>query len=392
MGSRTKTTASRRSSNGTRPKKPKRPHSRRAAKPKPPKLDVPMLRTSERSSFKRCRWQWERAYVDHLKPRVERPALRFGTLVHKALELRYPPGIKRGPKPAETFEQLYHEELQELETVWGFRDADDEWETALDIGVDMLEAFVEKYGRDEEWKVIKSEMTFQVPVYPPDWLIQKAGEADPMSLLAGIQADKPLFIYVGTMDGVWENRMDGGIRIIDWKTTKNDPTKVGHLILDEQTTAYWTWGVDWLEQQKVLSRQKQQRLDGMLFSFLRKAKRDDRPVDAHGHALNKDGSVSKVQPTPMFHRELVYRSGAEREAARRRAVLEFLDMRAVRDGEAEAYKTPGSPPNSHCNFCQYVDMCELHETGSDWESFRDASFIKWEPYAAHEIEEEGKAR
>lgn len=346
-----------------------------------------LIRTSERSSWNACRQQWYWGFVDNLKPHEERPALRFGSLIHKALELRYPPGIKRGPKPAETFEQVYLDDLKEAESTWGFR-ADDEWEGALDVGVDMLERYVEEYGRDEDWKVLASEMTFQVPVYtveeePGLWVPAEADD----------EGARHLFNYVGTMDGVWENRMDGGIRINDYKTTSGDPTKEALAKwADEQTTAYWTWGVDYLTANRVLSPQKQQKLDGMLFTFLRKAKSDDRPQNAQGQYLNKNGSISERQPSPYFHREVIYRSDKDRANARQRAIRQFIEMEAARNRpEVLVYKQPGTGyPRQVCNSCPFRDMCELHEVGADWESQRDATMRTWDPYDAHEIEEEGK--
>lgn len=368
--------------------KPRTKKRRTKKKPKPR-----LLRTSERSTWAACRQQWYWSWVENLKRRDEAPALRFGSLIHKALELRYPPGIRRGPHPAQTFEKLYLKDLQDAEDTWGFT-ADEQWESALDIGVDMMEMYVEHYGKDSEWKVIASEMTFQVPVYAPEWLFDLV-DAGQHSWIARENIDlesKPLFYYVGTMDGVWENRMDGGIRVNDYKTTSGDPVKEGmSKWADEQTTAYWTWGVDWLEQERVLSRQKRQRLDGMLFTFLHKVRRDPRPQDKDGHYLNQDGSVSKNQPTPMFHRELVYRSEADREHARTRAIQQFLEMEAARRGELAIYKTPGTGfPRFVCNTCAFRDMCELHEVGADWKAIKNTTLRTEDPYAAHLIEEEGK--
>lgn len=352
----------------TRKKKRATTAKRKRKKP----VEARPLRTSERATYKRCRWQWQQNYEAKLKPIQEAPALRFGTLIHAALEERYPPGIRRGPKPAETFERLYHEQLKYEEETWGTF-ADDQWTEALELGVDMMESFIQEYGRDEEWQVIESEMTFRVPVEDPD---------------TGLV----LFDYVGTMDGVWRNRIDGGVRIVDWKTTASDPTKVSHLTLDDQASAYWTWGVDHLINEGILKPKDQEALDGMLYTYLRKGKRDTRPVDKNGYALNKDGSVSKQQPAPLFHRQLIYRSEHEREESRRRVVAEFKEMELVRAGELEAYKTPGSGPMSHCNFCAFRDMCEMHESGADWERLRDVTMAAWDPYAAHEIEDEGKAK
>jgi hypothetical protein len=355
-----------------------------------------LLRTSERSTFKRCLWQWERTYGDKLKPIQEHPALKFGTLVHAALEVRYPPGIKRGPKPAETFEKLFAAERKDAEHTWKMK-VDDDWDDALGVGIDMLELYIEKYGRDEDWKVIQSEMTFKVPVY-----IRRESMpliTDDLLRLAGVtkaqaEGKKPLFWYVGTMDGVWENRMDGGVRVQDYKTTGKDPTKeaAGKSSLDEQGTAYWTWGVDFLIMKKLLKPRQLQELDGMLYTFLRKGKRDPRDQNAQGLYLNQDGTVSKKQPPPMFHRELVYRSEVERDKARERAVIEVLLMMAHRRGVLPIFKTPETGQMGHCGFCPVRDLCELHESGDDWRLMQRSSMAAWDPYDAHEIEEEGKAK
>jgi hypothetical protein len=131
----------------------------------------------------------------------------------------------------------------------------------------------------------------------------------------------------------------------------------------------------------------------MLYTFLRKAKKDERPKDDKtGAYLNQDGSVSKKQPPPYFHRELVYRSEAERENARHRAVEEYVEMEKRRDGTLPIYKTPETGQMGHCGYCPVRDYCEIHEQGGDWEELRKLTTKTWDPYAAHEVAEEGKAR
>jgi hypothetical protein len=375
---------------------PKKRGSGKVVKKSKPKKSASKLlvRTSERSNWKRCRWLWDQNYNKRLKPLQESPALRFGTLVHEALELRYPPGKRRGPHPARAFEEIYARNLKEAEEDWGTF-ADDEWTDALDLGVYMLEGYVEKYGKDEEWEVIASEMTFQVPVYlpkdDPNPLIAILFEAKLLTA-AQVLGEEPLFYYVGTMDGVWKNRQDSGVRVIDYKTTKNDAEKEGKgkLKLDEQGTAYWTWGCDWLINEKILKPRGIEALDGMLYTFLRKAKRDDREQDAQGYYLNqpkKDGTQerSAKQPSPRYHRELIYRSESERDKARNRAINEVLEMIAVRAGLMEAYKNSETGANGHCGWCPQRDVCELHEAGADWEELRDLTMVLWDPYDAHEI-------
>lgn len=365
----------------------KRPGKKKKAAPR-----APMLRTSERTNFKRCLWLWNENYNERRKPIDERPALRFGTLIHAALEARYPKGIKRGPKPAETFEKLYLADQKKQEAKWGMR-VDDEWEEALGLGIAMLEHFIEEYGRDEEWEVIASEMTFKTPVYTPP----NPGAEGGYLLADGtpVTNKKVLFYYVGTIDNVLRSRMDQSVFLNDWKTTINDPVKEGQGkgVLDEQATAYWTWGADALIRDKILKPRDVQNLAGMLYTFLRKAKKDPRPQDDKtGARLNQDGSISKKQPPPYFHRELVYRSEHEREEARQRAVSEFVEMEMRRAGALPIYKTPETGQMGHCGYCPVRDYCEIQEQGGDWKELRGLTTQEWDPYAAHEIKEEGKMR
>lgn len=372
--------------------KRKRSTRRPPARKRPAKRQQPqtrMVRTSERTSFNRCEWQWWQNYQLRRQPIREAPALRFGSLVHQALEARYPPGVKRGPKPAETFEKLYEANLKDAYEKWGFRDEEGDWAEAGQLGVAMLENYVKTYGRDEEWKVIASEMTFQVPVY--------AKEVQP-GVVEHCAKDEEgalhLFTYVGTMDGVWQNRMDNGIRVNDYKTTSSDPVKEarGKQILDEQGTAYWTWGVDWLIQEGILPARQVRLLDGMLYTWLYKAGPDERPVNAQGQSLNQDGSVSKKQPTPRFHREVVYRDREQTNRARRRAVRQVMRMELIRHGGLLPYKSPGQAyPDQQCKACPFFDICELDEIGADASDLAASTLTEWDPYDAHELQEEARA-
>lgn len=318
-----------------------------------------LLRTSERSQFKRCRQAWYWAFEDGLKPQVAAPALRFGSLVHKAMELRYPPGIRRGPHPAETFERLYEEETKEL-SIMGFRDDDGKWEDAGEVGVAMMNAFVDEYGKDDRYKVLASEQSFQVEVL--------------RNKKKGIR-----FVYVGVFDGVWQDRETGRLMLTDWKTAKAIST--GHLTLDEQAGSYWAYGPEWMKQEGLLKNADLKNMRGILYTFMRKAKPDPRPKDDKGLSLNKDGTVSKQQPSPLFHREFVYRSEHDAQMLRERVLMEAREMEMIRQGKLGVYINP-SPMN--CGWCGYRDMCELRQSGGDWEEFRDAAMVKWDPYAEHE--------
>jgi len=326
-----------------------------------PRKALPLVRTSERLTYTSCLQKWWWAYVEQLAPKVASPPLRFGTLIHAALEARYPPGIKRGPHPAKTFERLYEEEAK-VAFDFGFKDSDGAWTEAFDLGVAMLNGYVEEFGEDEEWEVIGSELQFKVPVRGTN--------------------GKRMCYAVGTLDSVWRNRRTKKIWLNDYKTAKSIWDRF--LVLDEQASAYWVFAPPFLRRAGHLAPGEE--IEGMLFTFLRKAYPDDRPRNEAGLYLNKDGSVSKVQPPPLFKRVPAYRTERDREAALGRFRLQVEEM-IERRQTGRIFKAPGKQT---CAMCSFRDMCELHEFGADWEAYRDSEMGPWEPYGEHEIESEGK--
>lgn len=317
--------------------------------------EVPILmRTSERSSFKKCRQQWWWSYVERLKPLQERPALKFGTLAHRVLELRYKKGRKRGPRPDKIAKKVWMEFLANGGEEFQVADMD-----AGEFLVHMMENYYEEYGDDERYEVIASEQTFAVDVHHPT-------------------TGKFLFTYVGTIDGVWRDLHTDRIVFVEHKTGASLEPFGAPIYLDEQQGAYWAYGPIWLEHQGILK--PGQEIDHVLYNRLRKGKRDPRPRNADGHYLNKDGSVSKNQGTPLFKREVVMRTPEERAKTMRRVLNEFREMQMVRKGRLAVYKSP----DRHCGYCSFRDMCEVEESGEDWESLRDATMKTWNPYEDHE--------
>lgn len=60
--------------------------------------------------------------------------------------------------------------------------------------------------------------------------------------------------------------------------------------------------------------------------------------------------------------------------------MEAREMRLCRSGKLGVYKNP----DRHCGYCEYRDMCEIHESGGDWEAIRDQLFTTWNPYEDHQ--------
>jgi hypothetical protein len=333
---------------------------RRYRSPKP----LPMLRTSERGTLKFCEFAWDLAYNRRVKMATEAPALRFGSLIHAALADWYIPGTRRGKHPAKAFKKHYDADMKRNQEIFGARiDEDETWVNAEELGLAMMTAYVEEYGTDPEWEVLVTEMPFQVIVPHPE-------------------TGANWFMYTGVLDGVWKNRRKREIWIPDHKTTRAIQRKLSYLQMDDQAGAYWSFGLEYLVQNQFL---KNNRLNGMLYNFLRKGLPDERPskiIDNQRVYLNQDGSISKKQPPPLFLRQPIFRDAADRQETIHRALVDYDRIEKLRSGELELTKSPGQ---FTCPMCAMSDICELHETGHDWEAFISQTTKPWEPYAEHEI-------
>lgn len=328
---------------------------------------TPIIRTSERRSFKRCEQQWGWAWLDGLVPKGK-PALPlwFGTGIHEALAQWYQPGTERGIHPADFWLDWVAEEEQyiRVNNMGSEIPEDDEYVDAKYLGEAMLVGYIEKYGVDESWDVIGTEEPFQIDIpHPAQYTIDRRSS--------------PLAIYAGTFDGVYRDLIDDSFWLMEHKTAKT--ISIAHLPLDDQAGSYWAIASKILQARGIL--RKGEIIKGIMYNFLRKAMPDDRPQNAQGEYLNKDGKVSKQQPKPLFLREPVDRGRRERATQLRRIQNEALVMEAARNRPDRLTKNPTF--NCHWD-CFLYTMCTLHERGGpDWEDYKDAMFVRRDPYADH---------
>lgn len=308
---------------------------------------------------------WDLSYNQRLRQRRPSPVLRFGTIVHEALAEYYIPGKKRGPHPAKNFLKAYARNIEEL---GDFRiklteEEESKWEDVRELGVELLEDYVEYYHGDQDWEVIAAECPFEAPVYHP-----KTGVL--------------LFYYAGIVDLIMRQRSTGRIFVWDHKTTDSIERWLKTLGMNEQASAYWTHAVPWMRDQGLINARIFDDMSGLYFNFLRRARRDQRPQNALGQYLNKDGSVSKIQPAERFHREPTYRSQGDRERQMQRALDDYQEITMAENGELPIKKSPGP---FTCGMCGWLDVCELHESGADWEILLQGITEEWNPYDEHEI-------
>lgn len=367
-----------------------------------------MLRQSERALFKKCPQCWYWAYVEGLAPRTQDTGARwFGTGIHLALAEWYVPGKERGRDPIETWNEFAEDTFN---TIPVYRDGDPEAKAdfvdARELGENMLAHYLEEYGLDEAWEVIATEQRFRVPV--PD--LRSTAKRTPTAATA-----------VGTFDLVIRDHADEGrIKIVDHKTAA--AIKTNHLTLDDQAGTYLALGTTALRRKKLIG--PDERVHSMVFNFMRKAKRDERPKNDRGVYLNKpkkehylaafeaqgavppvaggkqfpkmtlaeladfavsngitvEGEESKTQPPAFFLRETVKRTGRENRDQIERIGQESKVMKAMASGRIPLI-------SAHNQSCVYGDFAELHEAkqarAGNLQEIKDMAFKEVDPYADH---------
>jgi PD-(D/E)XK nuclease superfamily len=320
-------------------------------------VEPPIIRTSERSAFGRCAQQWWWAYRDGLKAkRKPADALWFGIGIHEGLAEWYLDGYERGALPSETFWDWAEDEVRWIKA--NFADHDREWfeepvyEEATELGVAMLDHYIEHYGTDPHWEVLAIEQPIEIEL---------------------VKDDEVIAIFKSRLDGVSINHRLGLIVLDEHKTAGQ--IRTAHLSLDNQAGSYFAVATIVLRAQGILG--KDEHIAGIEYNFLRKSRPDPRERDEQGRYLNKDGRISKKQPPPAFLREFVDRTPREVNSQLRRLTDEVSIMNMMRAGTIPVTKTV----TYMCPSCPFYTMCVLHEKGgSAWREFRDANYVVENPY------------
>jgi hypothetical protein len=374
--------------------------------------EIPHLRTSERGAFKKCPMMWQWAWREGLTLRRSFPDARwFGTGIHLALAERYKyAGFRRGRNVLGVWRDYVNGEVVKIRAEANDETPEAEWYDAQELGEIMLGGYLDKYGKDERWYNVSVEQTFEVQIpYPAhDYFINNLD----------LPQYQPLVIYNGTFDGVRRDEENDGALWL-WENKTAAQIRLTHLSLDDQAGSYWAIAPDWMNAQGIKFKGQ---MHGIMYDFLRKGKPDtDRTRDEQGRIRNKPtkqhyvaainaaklpgeedvdekfslgllakmaeqdgltvmGDISKVQGSPLFVREEVWRTAAERRTQIKRIQNEALHMEAMRTRQLPLYKSPGM---NTCGGCDFKNMCELHEQNADWRDFRNEMYDVRDVYADH---------
>lgn len=336
------------------------------------KKELPLLRGSERSDFKKCQWMWWYTWrMGYASAGLKANALWFGGGIHLALAGYYQPqgkgpmrGFKRGPDPVETWDKFIKNERPRFFRVDEPGEMEEkEWIQLEVLGRSMLEGYVDYYEGDPSWEFLAPEMPFAVLV--PD------AEGTPIADLRG------------TWDGAYRDHdNEAEVRLLETKSAAVISTR--HLILDPQAGGYDLVADTMMHDLGIIPPSESVRY--IVYNFLRKAipKEDERPLNSEGLRLNKDGTVSKRQKlqADIYARHLVERSPAEKRSVLEGIVNEVKQMNLIREGVVGPTKNPGFL-GDNCRGCALAEMCELHEQGGDYQEFADEFLIQRDPYADH---------
>lgn len=326
--------------------------------------DVPLLRNSERSDFKRCPTRWNWRWNEGLVPlQFSTGPLVFGTFGHLALAHWYTPGTKRGIHPAETWDKVtadYVDAVKNESAKYIDDDIEGTWEDARILGRQVLCNYVENYGNDEHLEVLWAER-------PGHQLIPHP-----------YNKEIPIVNYCYTMDLIVRDHLHGGrIRYYDHKFVK--AVNADHLYIDDQNGGYLAIGTHELRRAGII--QPKEVVRDFVYNFVRKALPPDKPRNSFGEFLNKDGSVMKRQPAPYFERITITKTAQERNSQIKAIGNEALAMKAFRRGKLPLYKTP----TMNCKWdCAFFNLCQVHESGGDIEETKKMLFMKKDPYEEYQ--------
>ena len=367
---------------------------------------LPILRTSERSSFKRCVQQWQYGYRMGLKPRKTDSGARwFGTGIHLCMAEWYIPGKERGRDPRDTWEEFTKDSYESIMTM--DVDGEKEWHDAKALGMAMLDNYLDEYGTDDQWEVISPEQRFGVLIPHP------------------ANKDKALIDYRGTFDMVVRDHSDSKIKLLDHKTAAAIMTN--HLVLDDQAGGYIAVATSSLRAEGLIK--PREYVHGMEYNFLRKGMPDTRPRSDKGyhnkptkahyaealvHLFGSDneqdpellsydywmkkklvdlqaqyttsngvddvlGDVSKVQPPPLLLRHWEPRTTKERNNQIKKIGEEALVMDAFRNHELPIIKST----TRECTWCDFFELCTIDEAGGDVELMMERAYEVKDPYFDH---------
>jgi len=320
-----------------------------------------MVRSHECIDYKRCmkKWFWRWRLGLYPKHR-DYGALDLGTWVHEALALWYGPidgGTRHDVSLAELFVNIAESAITWAATDGVSQEQLDQAEELMMLGRAMLGAY-QKHYRNDGFEPIQAEIPLEFVISDAD------GE--------------PIATYKLKPDLL--GRFHNGIWLVEHKTAKAIRTE--HLVIDDQARPYGAMAEVALLKAGILKRGE--RLQGIMYNYLRKGLPDERARDAKGLALNKNGTVSKRQSAPLFKRHPVPLTNKAKVATLKRKRMEVVEItlvaQALREGRLDPRWLQKTPHWSCPKTCDFFAICALEEEGADITDMQRQMYARRNPY------------
>lgn len=323
--------------------------------------DLPLIRSHERITYKRCVKKWYWNWRMGLVPKAKSfGALELGTWVHDAFAHWY---MDKSQDLSKYFNDAYSYSVRMAEQAGAPQFMLDKADELAALGDAMMVAYQERYGTDSNVHVIGAEIPLEFEI------------ADEAGKVIAIHKLKPDLVYRDEHDYVW---------LMEHKTAAQ--IRLEHLVIDDQARPYVTMAERALRNAGFLN--KHDVFKGVMYNFARKALPDERSIDTAGRALNKNGTVSKRQPTPTFIRHPVTLTRAAKRITLQRlqgeAILLTMLTESLKAKRIDPATLPKTPHSSCPKLCQYFTMCVTEEQGGNIKDMQRDLYVRQNPYTYDE--------
>lgn len=335
------------------------------------------IRTSDRTTFKRCRrkWKWSSSFGEYLQADHPRGPLWMGTGFHWALEDYH--GYRKYGDPVTAWRKFVEAcRKTPKESLPG------DWEELNTLAEGMLNYYVEWLKTRDEFEtywlngVPQVEVQFHIPL-PIDPDLVKAAGYDEVR-------------YQGTIDRVCIDK-EGRLWLLDYKTAK--AFNISHLDVDSQVTSYcWAGsvlydkpitGFIYQQHKKVLPKvpeplkrgslsvAKNQSTTWRLYKIgLERIYGDaDKASPEEKAYLNSLAAQEGPEGDAMLIRNQIYRSEYQIASEGHNILLEVQDML-----NPNLLEYPN--PTRDCSWdCDFMNACIMRNDGFDWEQELELSTV-----------------
>jgi hypothetical protein len=333
------------------------------------KLTLPIVRSGERATYKRCPkkwyWAWRKGYVLRTK---KFDALELGTWWHNALAKWYRLGFERNDSFTVLFAIEANASIEEAQENGAPEHVIEKADELSALGLEMAHAYEREYGMDKAIRVLATEITLEFGI---------------SNLATGLTIANhritPDLVYMDSEGRIW---------LMEHKTAKSIRTE--HLVIDDQARPYSAMARRALIKAEII--QSNQDFAGIMYNYARKALPDLRERNSDGKYLNKNGSISKTQPPPYFRRFPVFVTKKAKIITLKRVQRETEKIvtlsNQLRRGDIDPSTLDKTPHHSCPRTCDFFAMCVAEEEGSNISTMERTMYIRQNPYEKSETADE----